>query len=212
LLVAWANAIVQGHNDLAVIVNTSDLFSRTKCEITSNSVETGVGWPCFFAPMPHLCDFDEQKDYAEFNQEHGMSEADENSAKHRLDLHYYKFQVAAIRDAIAGSGVELMKVLANLYEYMLSHLQPWCKADIQSILEEEDIAKMREGNYVAMHIRRTDKILIDGAQKTETKVYFENAVNYLNSTASSVGVTDITGLWLSTDDESVVDEVSRKAS
>lgn len=41
-----------------------------------------------------------------------MSEADENSAKHRLDLHYYKHQVAAIRDAIAGSGVELMEVLA----------------------------------------------------------------------------------------------------
>ncbi|CAN0316971.1 unnamed protein product [Ectocarpus sp. 6 AP-2014] len=212
LLVAWANSIVQGHNDLSVIVNIDEFFSRTKCDVTSNSVETGRGWPCFFAPMPHLCDFDEQKDFADFNEKHGMSKADAISAQHRLDLHYYKSQLAAIRDSIARSGVELMEVFANLYEYMLSHLQPWCKADIQSILEEEDIAKIRRGNYVAVHIRRADKILIDGAQKTETKVYFENAVNYLNSSASSVDVTDITGLWLSTDDDSVIDEVKEMVS
>ncbi|CAN0471407.1 unnamed protein product [Ectocarpus sp. 12 AP-2014] len=162
--------------------------------------------------MPHLCDFDEHKDFAGFNQKHGMSEADENSVKQRLPLRYLKSQVAAIQDSIAGSGVELMEVFANLYEYMLSHLQPWCKADIQSILEEQDIAKIRQENYVGMHIRRTDKIIYDGAHLTETKTYFENAVNYINSSASTIGVTDITGLWLSTDDDSVVDEVKELVS
>ncbi|CAN0505506.1 unnamed protein product, partial [Ectocarpus sp. 12 AP-2014] len=211
-LLAWGNAIFQGHNDLAVIVNTNELFSRTKCDVASNSVETGVGWSCVFAPMPHLCDFDEHKDFAGFNQKHGMSEADENSVKQRLPLRYLKSQVAAIQDSIAGSGVELMEVFANLYEYMLSHLQPWCKADIQSILEEQDIAKIRQENYVGMHIRRTDKIIYDGAHLTETKTYFENAVNYINSSASTIGVTDITGLWLSTDDDSVVDEVKELVS
>ncbi|CAN0466623.1 unnamed protein product [Ectocarpus sp. 12 AP-2014] len=171
--------------------------------------------------MPHLCDFDEHEprkysrtpqDFAEFNQKHGMSEADEISVKQRLPLRYLKSEVAAIQDSIAGSGVELMEVFANLYEYMLLHLQPWCKADIQSILEEEDIAKIRQENYVGMHIRRTDKIIYDGAHLTETKTYFENAVNYINSSASTVGVTDITGLWLSTDDDSVVDEVKELVS
>ncbi|CAM9804238.1 unnamed protein product [Ectocarpus sp. 8 AP-2014] len=211
-LLAWGNAIFQGHNDVAVVVNTHKLFSRTKCDVASNSVETGVGWSCVFAPMPHLCDFDEHEDLAEFNEEHGMSEADENSAEQRLSLHYLKSQVASIQYSIAGSGVELMGVFANLYEYMLSHLQPWCEADIQSVLEEEDIAKIRRGNYVGMHIRRTDKIIYDGAHITETKTYFENAVNYLHSSASTVGVTDITGLWLSTDDDSVIDEVKDMVS
>ncbi|CAM9245302.1 unnamed protein product [Ectocarpus sp. 13 AM-2016] len=209
-LLAWGNAILQGHNDLAVIVNTNKFFSKTKCDVASNSVETGVGWSCVFAPMPHLCNFDERKDFEEFNEEHGMSEADEISSEQRLALSYLRSQVAAIQDAIAGSGVELMEVFANLYEYMLSHLQPWCKADIQSILEEKDIARMRQQNYVGMHIRRTDKI--KEAQLTATKIYFENAANYLNSSASTVDVTDITGLWLSADDDSVIDEVKEMVS
>ncbi|CAM9473235.1 unnamed protein product [Ectocarpus sp. 13 AM-2016] len=212
VLLAWGNSIFQGHNDLALIVNTNQLFSRTKCDVASNSVEMGVGWSCVFAPMPHLCDFDQRKDFREFNDEHGMSEADDHSVEQRLALPYLVSQVAAIQSSIARSGVELMEAFANLYEYILSHLQPWCEADIQSILEEDDIVKMRQGNYVGMHIRRTDKIIYDGAHLTETKVYFENAVKYLNSSVSTVGVVDITGLWLSTDDESVVHEVKEMAS
>lgn len=57
-MVAWANAIAEGRRDLSVVVNTEDFFSRTTCAVASNGLETGVGWSCIFAPMPHLCAFD----------------------------------------------------------------------------------------------------------------------------------------------------------
>lgn len=61
LLLAWANAIVAGRNDLSVVVNTDKFYSLTKCNVTSNGVETRGGWPCIFAAMPHLCTFDDEQ-------------------------------------------------------------------------------------------------------------------------------------------------------
>lgn len=52
---------------------------------------------------------------------------------------------------------------------MHSHVQPWFKADVEAILDEPDIAAVREGKYVGMHIRRTDKIN-DGVTLTPTEV------------------------------------------
>lgn len=61
LLIAWANAILEGRDDVAVVVNTQTLFPRTKCVIASNGQESRSGWPCIFAPMPHLCAFDDSQ-------------------------------------------------------------------------------------------------------------------------------------------------------
>lgn len=61
LLLAWATAIVAGRNDLSVIVNTDKFYSQTKCDVASNGVETRGEWPCIFAPIPHLCAFDDEQ-------------------------------------------------------------------------------------------------------------------------------------------------------
>lgn len=37
-------------------------------------------------------------------------------------------------------------------------------------MEEPNIAVVKRGSYVSMHIRRTDKLIFDGATKTETVV------------------------------------------
>lgn len=60
----------------------------------------------------------------------------------------------------------------KLYDYMYSHVQPWFKADIQAILDEPDIAALRRGRYIGMHIRRTDKLIYDGAKLTPTEVWY----------------------------------------
>lgn len=54
-----------------------------------------------------------------------------------------------------------------LVDHLHSYLQPWFKADIQRILDEPDIAEIRNGKYVGMHIRRTDKANEIKLTKTE---------------------------------------------
>ncbi|CAN0323174.1 unnamed protein product [Ectocarpus sp. 12 AP-2014] len=207
LMVAWANAIAEGRRDLSVVVNTEDFFSRTTCAVASNGLETGVGWSCIFAPMPHLCAFDTLEDVASFNQRKGLSQAVVRQARRRQSIPFLQGRAAKMAKSRDHSGVETMEIFANLYEYLLSNLQPWCKADVQAILDEPEIAALRSGHYVSMHIRRTDKISIDQAEFTTTETYFDNVAKYLQSTGGGLSAADITGLWLSTDEEAAVDEV-----
>lgn len=58
----------------------------------------------------------------------------------------------------------------KLYDYINSYLQPWFKADVQALLDQPDIAAARKGNYVGMHIRRTDKQVFDRAKFVPTEV------------------------------------------
>lgn len=58
---AWANAMFAGKEDLAVLVNSDQLFPRTTCLLPSNGEETRRGWHCIFAPMPHLCTFNDDQ-------------------------------------------------------------------------------------------------------------------------------------------------------
>lgn len=61
-----------------------------------------------------------------------------------------------------------VRFFQRLYDYLHSNVQPWFKADVQAILDEPDVAAVREGKYVGMHIRRGDKEL--EVKHTETKV------------------------------------------
>ena len=149
----------------------------------------------------------------------------------------------------------------QLFDYLHEYLQPWFKADVEAILAEADIATLRSGRFVGMHIRRTDKQIYDGAVLTETEVknvtacrllvpsgklsnqfllqhlasviglssslgggrlilsttlasllpraqvYFDNVARYLDVAPGGLSATDITGLWLSSDEEAVLNEV-----
>ncbi|CAN0285974.1 unnamed protein product, partial [Ectocarpus fasciculatus] len=46
---------------------------------------------------------------------------------------------------------------------------PWFKEDIDSILQERDVDSVRSGRYVAIHVRRGDKLKRE-AKKTEVEV------------------------------------------
>lgn len=55
-------------------------------------------------------------------------------------------------------------------DYIHSFLQPWVKDDMQSLLQAPDVAAVRSGTYISMHVRRTDKQVYEEAKKTETEV------------------------------------------
>lgn len=56
-----------------------------------------------------------------------------------------------------------------LLDHIYSYFQPWFEDAISAILNEPPIAALRQGKYVGVHIRRTDKIVSE-AKKTETEV------------------------------------------
>eukprot|EP00903_Cladosiphon_okamuranus_P007625 g7394.t1 len=211
LLLAWANSIVERKNDMSVILSARAFFPRTTCNATSNGAELRGGWHCVFAPMPHLCAFNEEQDWDDFNQRRGLVQSGRTAASSKYKVPFILHRASAVKASLMGSGVDLMDAIAKLYDFIYSHAQPWFKADVQAILDEPDIAALREGKYVGMHIRRTDKLIYDGAQLTPTEKYFENAAAYLAGAPGGLTAMDISGLWLSTDDEAVFDEVKTLA-
>lgn len=160
-----------------------------------------------------------------------------------------------------------------LLDHLQSHLQPWFKADVQRILDEPGTAAVRNGTYLSMHIRRTDKKREARPRKTEVceacqesrdiskqsrysrccsycplrsgkseyspptptngapfsmhsimppvftlaketqlvfltqQEYFQKTVQYLRKSVDGLTAADISGLWLSTDEDAVYNEV-----
>ena len=56
-----------------------------------------------------------------------------------------------------------------LLGYLHSHRQPWLKKDIERVLGESEIAPVRAGAYIGIHVRRGDKLLHE-ARRHETEV------------------------------------------
>ncbi|CAM9367933.1 unnamed protein product, partial [Ectocarpus sp. 8 AP-2014] len=52
---------------------------------------------------------------------------------------------------------------------LYSNVQPWFREDTDSILRESDVASVRSGRYIAIHVRRGDKFLKE-AFRTEVPV------------------------------------------
>ncbi|CAM9674084.1 unnamed protein product [Ectocarpus fasciculatus] len=206
LAIVWANALMAGRQDLSVVVRTDEWFPRTICNVTSNGEETR-GWPCFFAEVPHLCAFDADQDWIQYNLLQNVSASDIRDASSRKGLKYVRRHLSSTRASFQSMRIDPMRVLAMLVDHLHSYLQPWFKADIQRILDEPDIAEMRNGKYVGMHIRRTDKA--NEVKLTKTEVYFRKVAQYLRSSPGGLTAADITGLWLSTDEVSVYNEVKR---
>ncbi|CAM9383799.1 unnamed protein product [Ectocarpus sp. 6 AP-2014] len=210
MLLVWANAILEGRNDASVITQTGRYFSRTTCDVESNGVETRGGWNCIFAAVPHLCAFDSDKDWNRFNNRHHVSANDMKKGGGLKDITVIRKRRTSTEQSLAALGYSMLEVMAMLHNLLHTHIQPWFKADVQAILDEPDIAAMRSGKYVGLHIRRTDKA--NEVQPVKTKAYLAKAVNYLASPTNDMAATNITGIWVSSDDEAVFDEVKQLAS
>ncbi|CAN0020748.1 unnamed protein product, partial [Scytosiphon promiscuus] len=98
-------------------------------------------------------------------------------------------------------------VPAALIDFLYSNLQPWFEADIRTILEEDELLSVRGAKYVALHVRRGDK-LKEEAIRVEVEEYVKAAASAIGrATASHSGIESITGLWVSSDDATVLPEV-----
>ncbi|CBJ31598.1 hypothetical protein Esi_0267_0024 [Ectocarpus siliculosus] len=102
---------------------------------------------------------------------------------------------------------------AALLGYVYSNMQPWFKEDTDAMLLQSDVHSVRSVRYVAIHVRRGDKVTLQEASRTEVEVYLQAAASILqNSTGSVDGPNSIGGLWVSSDDPSVLPEVKALAS
>ncbi|CAM9879742.1 unnamed protein product [Ectocarpus sp. 8 AP-2014] len=207
MLLVWANAILEGRNDASVITQTGRYFSRTTCDVESNGVETRGGWHCIFAAVPHLCAFDSDKDWNKFNNRHHVSANDMKEGGGLKDITVIRKRRTSTEQSLAALGYSMLEVMAMLHNLLHTHIQPWFKADVQAILDEPGIAAMRSGKYVGLHIRRTDKANEYRSFCFTRQAYLAKAVNYLASPTNDLAATNITGIWVSSDDEAVFDEV-----
>lgn len=216
LLPTWIDAILEGRDDVAVVLDTDQLFRWTTCSSASNGTETGHGWPCVFAPVPHLCMFHSRQEWIDYNRHQGISGADEAAMLKRSQVPRAVIPVRSrldpIQEAIEASMLTIFGVVARLLEHLHSHLQPWFRADVNAILREPDIGALGAREYVSMHVRRGDTITTRNGRrdKTETETYFQNVVKYLEASPGGLTATDIKGIWVSTDGD-VMPEVKMLA-
>lgn len=60
LMESWAAGIVQGRNDLAIVLANDRVLGSVQCRSQSDGIAS-VGWPCLFRPMPHVCVFESEE-------------------------------------------------------------------------------------------------------------------------------------------------------
>ncbi|CAM9255484.1 unnamed protein product [Ectocarpus sp. 12 AP-2014] len=209
LMLLWTTAILEGRNDIAIIGNTDVWFPGTTCGVTSNGVRTRPGWSCIFSAAPHVCAFDTEQDWINYNQHFNVPARDLKRADDRRGVRFIWRHLDYISESVEKLGVETIDTQAMLLDHLQSHLQPWFKADVQHILDEPATAAVRNGTYLSMHIRRTDKKREARPRKTEE--YFQKTVQYLRKSVNGLSAADITGIWLSTDEDAVYNEVKRLA-
>eukprot|EP00903_Cladosiphon_okamuranus_P013102 g12221.t1 len=211
LLLQWAEALVSGRTDVAIIFDSDwPWFEQTTCEEASGRVEI-TGWHCIFQRMPHLCTYNDLEEWKGALTPLSVSSVERGQAQGRIGDAYARRNRPVLRRGLKGTGLNEKKALAMLLDHVYSHFQKWFENDIAAILNEPSIATLRQGKYMGVHVRRTDKLLYE-AIKTETEEYFKAAAKYLHDAArQGQAATDISGVWLSSDDRSVLAEVQEIA-
>ena len=185
LLKTWVyNIAANGWKDLSLI----------NSNYTSCSCGKVSGWDCLFSEMPHICKFDDSKSWENYMFSRGDDNKDiEESGKvkpwigkeHLFDNLY----------------VDRRGALSVMAKYLWSHMTPWLRRDVDLVKN-----KFQKSPYLGMHIRRGDKIVRE-AKKVETEDYMGAVVDYMKMKDNSLTVDKIMGIWVASDDITVVNEV-----
>lgn len=107
-----------------------------------------------------------------------------------------------IDSILEKTGTDYMESISVLAKNVWDNMTSWARKDVDSVIYSNRV--FEESKYIGLHIRRGDK-LIKEALLTETKVYLEEAVSYLKN--KNVHVSEIKGIWLASDDPTVLYEV-----
>ncbi|CAM9358311.1 unnamed protein product [Scytosiphon promiscuus] len=195
ILKRWVNGISEGHQDCALDV-TQSFLQQIRCPSASDGSQAkGVrGWRCMFRPMQRLCTF----------------QTVSALQKHRAARENYASNVNL--KLSLPRPADMATMASAVLDFIYSHTQPWFERDIEKILGEESVSSLRADKFVAIHVRRGDKLQFE-AKKVEVEVYLQAAARYLyESSADRYGAESISGVWVSSDDSIVLPEVKELAS
>ena len=188
-LKTWVyNIVTNGWKDLSLI--NSQLMTSCNCDKESEG-KVSNGWNCLFSEMPHICKFDDLKSWENYMFSRGNDNKDIEAGKVRRPW------ISRHRLHIDHKGA-----LSVMAKYLWSHMTPWLRRDVDLVKN-----KFQKSPYLGMHIRRGDK-LIHEAKKVETEDYMEAVVDYIKiKEYNSLTVDKIMGIWVASDDITVVNEV-----
>ncbi|CAM9400430.1 unnamed protein product, partial [Hapterophycus canaliculatus] len=205
LLNAWVYALaVEGWSDMAVVISP-DQMGHVECGERSEG-EALVGWDCLFRPMSHLCTFPSDEAWEEYMVSKHFSRSDLAEAV-RLDQDAVRFHPEEIVASLQGSGADHLGALAVMASYLWKNITPWLQADVNDVIRAPPTGVFRESPFLGLHIRRGDKVTSGEAAWHPGEEYLDAAVAYLEGDESELGVEDITGIWIASDDSRVVDEI-----
>eukprot|EP00904_Undaria_pinnatifida_P006339 jgi/Undpi1/2835/HiC_scaffold_14.g06212.m1 len=207
MLNAWVYALaVEGWSDITLVCDPLQL-GNLDCYEESDGVVSS-GWGCLFDDMPHLCRFDTAEEWSDNMASRGVTEEDRKEAT-RLTLEAVRFTPEDLDRAVEQFDVDHLGALAVVAKYLWSHMTPWLRKDVDFVTHIEDT--FQQSPFVALHIRRGDKITQHEAQEIDVEEYLAAAVDYLNEDDSRIPVDDVKGIWVASDDYTMADEVSALA-
>lgn len=103
-------------------------------------------------------------------------------------------------------GIDHLSGLSIIFKHIWKNMSQWIRNDIDSFNHSN---VFKEYPYIGLHIRRGDKIYFKEANITNTEVYLQEALYYLESTNR---VSEMKGIWVASDDTEVIHEVRNLSS
>lgn len=207
LVNTWVYALaVKKWQEVAVIIDHLNLHQVTCTEESGGAASRG--WECIFLPMPHLCVFSSSKDWNNFMVSVGVSKEERRAAGDLLmvDIRNYP---EVIEGALEDLSVDHAGASAVMASYLWGYLTPWIKDAVEAIVDKPSAWKTKDFPFIALHVRRGDKLTSDEADKAEAEEYLEAASAYLRggNHADDAAIEAIKGVWVASDDPSVVMEL-----
>eukprot|EP00903_Cladosiphon_okamuranus_P007639 g7408.t1 len=209
MLNAWVYALaVEKWDDLAVVVDAHQM-SHVDCSKESLRLAS-KGWDCLFLPMPHLCTFSTETAWMHHIVSKHLPRRDLAEAI-SLEQDAVRYHPEQIVSALNGTGIDHMGALAGMARYLWSNITPWLQADIGTVVRAAGSGVFERSPFLALHIRRGDKVRLGEAEKHDCTEYLDAAVAYLDGNHSQLRVTDIRGIWVASDEAGVVDRIKEIA-
>ena len=189
------NIVVNGWKDLSLI--NSQILTSCNCHEESEG-KVSSGWNCLFSEIPHIRKFNDSKSWENYMSSSGDDNKYIEEATSNVELSISKEDFNAYFDNLY---VDHRGSLSVMIKYLWSHMTPWLRRDVDLLKN-----KFKKSPYLGMHIRRGDKLVIE-AKKVETEDYMEAVVDYIKSKDNSLTLDKIMGIWVASDDITVVNEV-----
>lgn len=192
------------------LVISEEMFQELECFDESGG-EASRGWNCLFEEIPHLCVFNSKDEWKNSLISSNVSDEDIYTTTQLKPVSIFN-SYRRIQKGLdeLNIGLDHMGALAVLTKNIWDHLAPWTRRDVDSVTNSDSFKVFQESPFLGLHVRRGDKLSTHEATLIPLEEYFKSAINYLNE--SKISVDDIAGIWLASDDPTVISETRELAS